>query len=326
MDNLTHTLIGLMLSRAGLNRLCPRATPLLMLAANVPDLDVVTALGGTLTYLDHHRGITHALIAAPAMALLAALIVRAFGPLPLGRATALALVGVISHLLLDWTNNYGIRLLLPFSSEWLRLDITNVVDAFIWAVLLLAVAGPLLSKLVSSEMGAKPSSGQGGAIFALLLILAYEGARWVLHERATAVLESHSYEGAPARRAAAFPNFANPFVWNTLIEGRGFVSTQSVNLLGPYDPTAGRKAYTAEPGPALEAARATDTFHRYLNFSQFPFWRVTPLDVPEGGMMVEAMDLRFGEPDTPRFVAGALIDRAGKVVEQSFSFGPFRLR
>src|SRR5262252_6337057 len=37
MDNLTHTAIGLFLSRAGLNRLTPRATAILLLASNAPD-------------------------------------------------------------------------------------------------------------------------------------------------------------------------------------------------------------------------------------------------------------------------------------------------
>jgi inner membrane protein len=71
MDNLTHTLTGLMLSRIGLNSWCPRATPVLLLAANAPDIDVISSLtGGATEYLHHHRGFTHGLITAPAMAAL----------------------------------------------------------------------------------------------------------------------------------------------------------------------------------------------------------------------------------------------------------------
>ena len=54
-------------------------------------------------------------------------------------AFLVSLVGVASHLVLDLTNVYGIRLLLPFSARWLRLDITSVVDPWIWAALLLSV-------------------------------------------------------------------------------------------------------------------------------------------------------------------------------------------
>ena len=61
MDPLTHTATGLLLSRAGLNRWTPLATPILILAANAPDIDVVTAAGGSLNYLHYHRHLTHSL-------------------------------------------------------------------------------------------------------------------------------------------------------------------------------------------------------------------------------------------------------------------------
>src|SRR5262245_35190376 len=114
MDNLTHTLTGLMLSRAGLNIWCPRATPVLILAANAPDIDVIsTFFGGSTEYLHHHRGFTHGLVMAPAMAALAVLVaglaVRG-RKMQWCRAFLVALIGVLSHLLMDWTNIYGIRL------------------------------------------------------------------------------------------------------------------------------------------------------------------------------------------------------------------------
>ena len=65
MDNLTHSLTGLMLSRAGLNRFYPRATLLLVIAANIPDIDFVAIARGPLYYFEQHRGITHSVAAAP---------------------------------------------------------------------------------------------------------------------------------------------------------------------------------------------------------------------------------------------------------------------
>ena len=75
MDNLTHTLTGVMLARAGLNRFVPRATLLLAIAANAPDVDIVSWFGGPLTYLRYHRGWTHTCLLLPVMALLPALLV-----------------------------------------------------------------------------------------------------------------------------------------------------------------------------------------------------------------------------------------------------------
>ena len=59
MDNLTHTLTGLALSRAGLSRWYARPTLVLMLAANIPDIDIVTIAGGPFNYFQYHRGVTH---------------------------------------------------------------------------------------------------------------------------------------------------------------------------------------------------------------------------------------------------------------------------
>lgn len=328
MDNLTHSLTGLMLSRAGLNRVAPRATALLVLASNAPDADIITALGGSLTYLDHHRGISHAVIFSPVMAALVAGVMRLLlrQPLPWLRAIFVAWIGVLIHLALDSTNTYGIRLLLPFSPAMPHLDITNVVDVWIWAALLLAVAGPLLSRLVSSEIGAKPGTGRGAAIFALTFLLVYNAGRFILHERALATVDSHLHLGVRPKRVAAFPHFANPLEWVALAETDSAVVIQRLSLLFPYDPGAGEVHYFPQPTPALAAARQTETFRRFLNFSQFPFWKVTPIDDPEGAQQVQVLDLRFGDPSVPRFVSTATVDAAGRVIDHWYGFGPVRAR
>jgi inner membrane protein len=332
MDPLTHTATGLFLSRAGLNRLTPYATPILILAANAPDIDIVTAAGGSLNYLNLHRHLTHSLVAMPVMALLSVAVVWAAG----GRrlrwvgAIAAALVAVISHLLLDLTNVYGVRLLLPFSSRWQRLDLTNVIDFWIWGAFLLCVAAPFLGRLVGSEIssgsGKDRHHGRGWAWFALSFLLLYNCGRAVLHGRAVASLESRVYEESQPVRTAALPDALNPWKWRGLVETREFYAEIEVKLLADFDPSGASIFHKPEPDPALEAAQRTTTFQDFLRFSQFPFWRVTPIPEPAGARRVEAMDLRFGSPASPRFVASAIADANGRVVESSFEFGQVRPR
>ena len=101
---------------------------------------------------------------------------------------------------------YGIRLLLPFSERWLRLDLTSVIDVWIWAVLLLGILGPFLGKLVGSEISSGPlrvrSYGRGWAWFALVFLLLYNYGRSVMHTRAVAVLESRQYQSAAPLNAS----------------------------------------------------------------------------------------------------------------------------
>lgn len=325
MDNLTHTAIGLFLSRAGLNRWTPAATPILLLAANAPDIDIVSAAGGSLNYLHFHRHITHSLVAAPVLAIVVVLLVRFIGRRPvqwLG-AFGAALIGLASHLLLDLTNMYGIRLLLPFSSAWQRLDLTSVIDLWIWAVLLLGILGPLVARLVGGEI----SSGalrpkyppRGGAIFALVFVLLYNCGRQVAHTRAVAILESHIYQGHPPARVAALPDEVNPLRWKGVVETSDFYAVADVDLTGEFD--AGRAAIwiKPDPDPALDAARRSRTFQEFLRFAQYPYFRVLPVAEPEGAKEVQFVDVRFGT-----FEARAVVNARLQVVDEFFQLNGSR--
>ena len=332
MDPLPHTATGLFLSRVGLKHWSPLATPILMLAANAPDIDALAGLGGSLNYLHYHRHLTHALVGMPLMALLPIVAVRAVARKPVRwwGAFAAALIAVATHLLLDWTNVYGIRLLLPFSAEWQRLDLTSVVDLWIWSVLLLAVLGPFVGKLVGSEItsgaGRERHPGRGFAIFALTFLLLYNCGRAVLHARAVAVLDSRMYQDSTPLRVAAAPDPANPMRWRGLVETGDFYAAEDVNLAGDFDPTRGAIFHKPEPDPALAAAGRTADFQEFLRFSQFPLWRLSPVPEPENGKLVEVLDMRFGTPLAPGFMVSALVSSRLEVIQTWFQWGALRPR
>lgn len=332
MDNLTHTAVGLFLSRAGLNRWTPRATVILLLATNAPDIDIVAASRGSLNYLHYHRHLTHSLLAMPVMAILPVLLVRWAGRKPVrwAGAFAAAFLAVASHLLLDWTNSYGIRPWLPFSARWVQLDLNNVVDLWIWAVFLLAVIGPFIGRLITSEISSgtvqPPNHGRGFAIFALIFVLLYDCGRSVLNARAVAALGSRIYQGVPPSRVAAIPSAANPLRWRGLVETADFYAVADLDLATGFDFSRAAILHKPNPSPALEAARRCSTFQEFLRFSQYPLWRVLPAPDLENGRLVEAFDLRFGTPQTPAFVASAVVDANLRVVRTSFHWGSVRPR
>lgn len=144
MDNVTHTLCGLALARAGA---APRAagrlgTAAVVVGANLPDIDAVVILtGGQAAYLLHHRGITHALAGLAVEALILAAAIWAIGRV-LGRGRvaflpilAAAAAGLGSHPLLDLLNTYGIRPWLPFDATRYHGDAVFIVDPWLWLVL-----------------------------------------------------------------------------------------------------------------------------------------------------------------------------------------------
>jgi inner membrane protein len=147
MDNLTHSLVGLTAAKAGLEKVSPGATALCLLAANAPDVDIVVLpFGDRWTFLHHHRGITHAIVGVIALAFVLPLIFYGVDLLwsrfrnrpPAVKLNGLMLASFIvsaTHPLLDWTNNYGIRFLLPWNERWFYGDMVFIVDPFMWLVL-----------------------------------------------------------------------------------------------------------------------------------------------------------------------------------------------
>src|SRR5215211_5466576 len=147
MDNLTHSFVGLVADKAGLERLSPGASTLCLLAANSPDSDIIVlAFGDRWDFLQHHRGITHAIVGVISLAILLPLICyfvdrlwSKFRNQPAKtKLKGLMLASFIvsaTHPLLDWTNNYGIRFFLPWSQKWSYGDLVFIVDPYLWLIL-----------------------------------------------------------------------------------------------------------------------------------------------------------------------------------------------
>jgi inner membrane protein len=328
MDNLTHTLVGLMMSRCGLdsigkNRDAKGTGVMLMLAANAPDIDAYPFFTSAMDYLDIHRGYTHSLMFAPIVALLPMAIVKGVTKTrPSFIAWFSCLLVVLSHLALDWTNVYGVRMLLPFSDRWLRLDITNVVDPLIWLILAVSLAIPSLLALVSSTIGAKKTSGvkQAWAWIALLTLGGYEYARWNSHENAVRSMNSLLYMDEPAEAVYAFPDSFGALNWRGIVEGEKFVYEIPVDFRGNFTMRDAKLDYKIGHAPTVDAAKQTRTFQVFERFNQVPFWRINPLvDVTE----VVLLDLRFGSitRNGGAFAASAMVEPDGRIRDVNFGFG-----
>lgn len=151
MDPLAHTLAGATMAQTGLKRLTPLATATLVIAANLPDIDVVFQFMGHDESLYYRRGMTHGVLALILLPpILTGLILaydhfirRQFFPgtervrgLPL---LALSYLGILSHPALDWLNTYGVRLLMPFSGRWFYGDLLFIIDAWMWLLMAASV-------------------------------------------------------------------------------------------------------------------------------------------------------------------------------------------
>ena len=127
--------------------------------------------------------------------------------------------------------------------------------------------------------------------------------------------------GVRVNEVAALPGPVNPLAWRGLVETREFYSVVNFSLLEDFDPSRGTIFYKAEPGAAIQAANKSPEIRDFFKFSQFPLERTMPLADPEGATRVEAMDMRFGTPAQPGFVATAEVDNRQRVIRSWFTFG-----
>src|SRR5436309_7543316 len=111
-----------------------------MIASNLPDIDVLVFASGTPS-VAFRRGWTHGVLADVLLPLLftgvVVLIARWRGrdDIRPGQMLLLAYVGVLLHVLMDLLNNYGVRLLMPFSGHWFYGDVLFIIDPWLWIIL-----------------------------------------------------------------------------------------------------------------------------------------------------------------------------------------------
>lgn len=213
MDNITHSIIGF-----GVGELVHRSLPaevdalsqrvrhrLLLvscaLASNFPDLDLFLTklLPDPLGYLLNHRGHTHTVLwALPQALLLAALLwlcwpsaralLRASRPARLGLALSIG-CGFALHLLMDYTNSYGVHPWYPFDGRWFYGDMVFIVEPLFWVAIgvpmafimrwrLLRMGGLLILFVALAFFAARGYLGVVSLAALLLIALLCGAAQW----------------------------------------------------------------------------------------------------------------------------------------------------
>jgi inner membrane protein len=279
MDNFTHSISGIVLSRAGLGRLAPLGTATLLVSSNFPDVDMLIEAFGRLER-DHvlsHRGVTHSLAAAPLEVLaittffwiVGRFVGKKQSAVSWWRLALLASVGLAVHLALDVSNEYGMRFLSPFNSGWYAWDLTSVLD--FWVVMILA-----LGWLLPIFLGLSRGDRDGGrlirmtATLALLLVGAYLGVKQVSHSLALEYLEGLAVAGNPTR-IACLPGAFSPLRWTGVVETeRAF---QIVEVGVPQGSLRTRHVFAKDcPAQVERAARESRQVQILLSWARFPIF------------------------------------------------------
>lgn len=309
MEPVTHFLTGACLGRAGLNRKTALATLTLTLAAEAPDLDVLGRFRGPAFSFAHHRGFTHSFVGVPLDAFLVVGFVYLVWRLR-GRKTndpdlrprwgmlfLYACIAGLSHILLDFSNNYGVRPFWPFSEKWYSWDIVFIVEPVMLVFLILGLVVPAFFAMIDKEIGSRHRGPRGrvAATLALVGIVLMWGLRDYEHRRAINALDARTYNGTDPVRVSAYPRWVNPFQWDGVVETPAFFALASVDSLEPEVDPQGRLEirYKPEETPITLAAKNSYLGRVYLDWAQYPVTETETLETTEGGYVVHFQDLRY---------------------------------
>jgi inner membrane protein len=337
LEPITHFLTGACLGRTGFNRKTALATATMTLAAEAPDVDVLGNFKDPIFGFAHHRGFTHSflglLLVEAAVVGLMYLLWRARGskskdpnlPPRWGLLFLFSYLTGLTHLLLDFTNNYGVRPLWPFSEKWYSWDIVFIIEPVILILLTAALVLPWFFSLINDEIGVRRKGPKGrlSATLALLGVVALWGVRDYEHRRTVNALEARLYRGGEPIRVSAYPYWLNPFRWYGVVETRNFYADMLVDSSIPdVDPSGKmRIRYKPEETPVTLAAKQSYLGRVYLDWAKYPVTETEPVEAPGPGYVVRFRDLRFDYPDQKRrgiLSAAVRLDRNLKAVSESF--------
>jgi inner membrane protein len=300
------------------------------LAAEAPDLDVLWDFRGPVLGFAHHRGFTHSFLGL----LLVAAAVTGFMYLVWllrGRKTnvlglaprwnllfAFAYLAGLSHLLLDFTNNYGLRPLWPFSERWYSWDIVFIVEPALYLFLLGGLFLPILINRKDAVRG-----GRAAPRLALVFMVALYLARDFEHRKAVGWLRGASFQSARPIRVSAYPYYWNIFRWYAVAETRDLFATTDMDSRTGQLERSELAIYRKSPEtPAIQAAKRSYIGRVYLDWARYP-WITETRDGADS--IVRFEDLRFKYPEfRTRITLSASVELNDtlRVVKESFGRRP----
>jgi inner membrane protein len=306
MDNLCHTLVGAALGEAGLKRRTRFANATLMIASNLPDVDVLVFATST-PAVAFRRGWTHGLIAQALLPILLTAVmvviartfpsVRDSMPARAGWLLLLSYVGVFLHVLLDLLNSYGLRILAPFSWQWFYGDALFIIDPWLWITL---GVGVWMSRRRIAVAPARRALFLA-AIYIVVMVVAARAARDFV------IAEWARERGENPRAVMVGPLPVTPLTREVIVDAGTHYERGTFRWLPrrvTFQPAAIPKNNS---DPRIARARESPNVRGFLVWSRFPFWTLSPAD---SGTLVTVRDMRFTGQTPARFEASTVVGDA----------------
>lgn len=260
--------------------------------SNAPDLDTLLRMKSKAAFIRHHRGVSHSVPAVVIWSgLITLLLSLLFRDIPWWHLGFWVLLSVVVHVFTDLFNSYGTQAYRPFSKKWVRWNIVNIFDPFLFTSHLLAIV------LWAAEI-ADPR-----VIFPVLytLIAVYYVWRTVVHRRITRKVPLADPERRAGDRYTVLPTLS-AYRWYVVRE-----SEDGLYRIGEWE--LGKLQWLdslrCDNHPAAEASKSNPDVQAFLSLTPFPCASVQP---KSWGYEVRWQDIRYRHRRQYPFVAVVMMD------------------
>jgi inner membrane protein len=305
---------GWALGQAGLKTKTRKDLAALILAANMPDIDVFFG-NAPWDPLAIHRGFTHGLVGGvlvlpPVLAGLLWLLDRwqlsrgtqfkSGLPMRFGWLVLLCYLGALTHPFLDLLTTYSVQLFSPFSKSWYHADGLCIIDLWVWLALALGIG-------ISKAREKKGRPWQRPAQIAVAAVVAYIGMNLLITQRADAAVGNWAGD-RPVQALVASPPpvlfWQRGLVWR---EGDCYRRSE-------YRPFRGLEPVSECQPTRMDDPLVREAIVRDPRLQKFLKWSILPqADVARGKCSATVFigDARYGDGRRSRLARESVIPTRG---------------
>jgi inner membrane protein len=275
MDPITHALAGTVVASFSGNSLS-LSDPIYLgsiLGSVAPDLDIIFQLKGDMSYLKHHRGVSHSIPGLLLFSLfISGILFFLFPGTAFSKTLFWTFAGAFSHSFLDVLNSYGVKLLWPLYNKKVSVGILTIFDPLLLFFILASVVAGLFS------------------YFALFItvscLLLYLMFRYFMRLEAKKVLKK-KYKNC-IERIIVIPSMFSIWSWHYLIESKKNFTVGEIQFLSWKDNI--KKCLKKQNHPAIKSALKSKLGLLFKDFT--PIFHVF-CSKNKSGLEVEFVDLRY---------------------------------
>jgi len=246
-----------------------------IIGAIAPDFDIITKLKGDYVYLKHHRVESHSIAGLIPIAVTITLgLSILYTGIIFKEVFLWSLIGILSHIVFDYMNSYGVALLYPLTRKKLSINLITIYDPL---VTLLCGYVLIIYKGTSLEF-----------LMIAATLIGYLCIKYLDKHRLSEIISKHYIIRDDEKEISLMPSEYNPFSWNYILQIKDTWITGDICSFKRKPCTL--QTIPKEAHPMIDRSLEEDLGLYFRDFT--PFLNAT-ITKDENNTCIKLVDLRY---------------------------------